>query len=241
VLALPENEVHVYYLKSDTAADGEAWLRLLSPEERERYGRYLFEKDRRIFLLAHALARLVLALYTGSEPEDLEFDVNEYGKPSVRAQAGKPCPGFNLSHTHGMVALAVAQEQDIGVDVEDTRRSADWLGLTGKVFTPAEQADLWSLAPDDRKQRFYELWTLKEAYIKARGMGLSLPLEGFSMRMPRNAPVGIEFGAAIEDDADQWQFELFTIAAFRLAVAVRTRSGQRRTVRLLARETGLAL
>jgi len=241
VLALPENEVHLYWLESGTAAVGDQWLALLSSDERERHSRFLFEKDRRIFLLAHAMARLAVARYTGSDPASLEFEVNTYGKPHLRPCAGAPCPGFNLSHTHGMVALAISHEPDIGVDVEDTARTGDWAHLAGNVFTAEEQAGLWRLPPEDRQPRFYELWTLKEAYIKARGMGLSLPLDGFSIRMPENAPIGIQFAEAIADDAACWQFEMFAIGTFRLSVAVRVRSPQKWTVRLFAGETGLAL
>jgi 4'-phosphopantetheinyl transferase len=236
VLELPENEVHVYYLESEKAAPGDGWLRVLSPAERERHARFIFEKDRRIFLLAHALTRLALARYTGMDAESLEFDTNKYGKPSLRT----PGFGFNLSHTRGFVALAVAREPETGVDVEDTGRTTDWAGLAPRVFTEAEQAGLWARAPQDRQRRFYELWTLKEAYIKARGMGLALPLDGFSMGIPQHGPIGIGFGPAIADDASTWQFELFEIASFRLAVAVRIRQGQR-SVRLFAGETSFPL
>lgn len=239
--ALPESDVHVHYLESGTADAGEAVLQVLSPEEREKHNRFVFEKDRRIYGLAHALTRRMLAQYTDIAPDQLEFDTNAYGKPSLRAQGGAPVVGFNLSHTHGMVAVAVARESEIGLDVENTSRATGWRELTGKVFTPAEETGLWSLPTEEQGSRFFELWTLKEAYIKARGMGMSLPLEGFSMRLAERGRVGIEFGAAIKDDAAQWQFELFKIAAFRLAVAVRNRGGQRHTVRLFTGETGLTL
>lgn len=234
MLALPENEVHLYWLESETAAVGEQWLGLLSAEERARHSRFLFEKDRRIFLLAHAMARLALARYTGGDPASLEFDVNPYGKPFLCARAGAPCPGFNLSHTHGMVALAIGREPDVGVDVEDTARAGDWARLAGNVFTEEERAGLGRLPPAERQRRFYELWTLKEAYIKARGMGLSIPLDGFSMRMPARGPIGIQFGASVADDAAGWQFEMFAIATFRLALAIRARDRRKWTVRLLA-------
>ena len=239
MLALPQDEVHVYWLECDSAAGGEQWLGLLSHEELDRHSRFVFERDRRPFLLAHVTARLVLARYTDCDPKSLEFDLNAYGKPRLRPRAGSPCPGFNLSHTHGLVALAVAHEEDIGVDVENSHRAADWADLVKNVFTPEEQAGLWRCLPAQRQQRFYELWTLKEAYIKARGMGLSLPLQDFSIRMPENRPIGIAFGAQIADDPAGWRFELFAIETFRLALAIRARNRQQWTVRLLSAQTVL--
>jgi 4'-phosphopantetheinyl transferase len=239
-LALPEDEVHVYWLECDSADGAGQWLGLLSPEELERHGRFVFEKDRRLFLLAHATARLVLARYTDCDPKSLEFDVNAYGKPRLRPRAGSPCPGFNLSHTHGLVAVAVAHEEDIGVDVENSQRTTGWADLVKTVFTPEEQAELWRCPAGQRQQRFYELWTLKEAYIKARGMGLSLPLQGFSIRMPENRPIGIAFGEEIADDPSGWRFELFAVETFRLALAIRARNRKQWTVRLLSAQTAPA-
>jgi 4'-phosphopantetheinyl transferase len=240
VLALPDDEVHVYWLETDGVALDERWLPLLSPEERERHGRFVFEKDRRLFLLAHVLTRSALAQYVGSDPAGLEFAENEYGKPRLVARPGAPCPGFNLSHTHGMVAVAIANEAELGVDVEDSRRAGNWEGIQRTVFTDAEREHLQGLPSEHQKERFYELWTLKEAYLKARGMGFSLPLDGFSMRISDGRPIGIEFTRAIADHPAEWQFELFAMATCRLAVAIRAPGGKKWTVRLLAGESGLA-
>jgi 4'-phosphopantetheinyl transferase len=215
------------------------WLGLLSPEELNRHGRFVFERDRQLYLMAHATVRLVLARHTDCDPKSLEFDLNVYGKPRLRPRAGSPCPGFNLSHTHGLVALALAHEEDIGVDVE-SHRSSDWAELVKTVFTPEEQVGLWYCPPAQRQRRFYELWTLKEAYIKARGMGLSLPLQGFSIQMPENGPIGIVFGREIADDPAEWRFELFALKTIPLAVAIRVRDRKHWKIRLFSAQSLLA-
>jgi len=240
VLDLPQDDVHVYWLKYDSAVDVEPWLGILSPEEVDRHGRLVFERDRRLFLVAHAATRLILARYTNRDPSSLEFVLNPYGKPHLRARTGSPCPGFNLSHTHGLVALAVADEQDIGLDIENSRCAAGWAELVRNVLTPEEQAELWSCPPNQQQRRFYELWTLKEAYIKARGIGFSLPFHGFSIRLPVNRTIGIAFGDGIVDNPAAWWFELFAIETFRLALAIRASNGKRWTVRLLSAEPLLA-
>ncbi len=228
------NEVRVCWAPCDCAVPDERLLPILSAEERERHGRFRFERGRRSFLLAHALTRVVLAGCTGVAPGALEFEVNGYGKPALRNG-----PAFNLSHTCGMVAVAVTAGTDVGVDVEDTRRVGDWAGVSGKVFSAAELEALRQVDAARRQERFYEQWTLKEAYLKARGMGLSLPLDGFSVKVGEE--IGIEFGEKIEDDPAAWQFALFPVGAFRVAAAARVMGGTRRAVRLLPGEACLAL
>lgn len=218
---LPTNEVHVHWIDDRTSADTSESLYPLSPGERTRYERFVFARDKALFLRAHTLKRVVLASYVGGDPKDLIFEQNAFGKPFLRPIAGQLCPRFNLSHTHGMIALAVTQEAEIGVDVEDADRAGKWQDLIDVVLTPTEQSELWACPEPGRGQRFYELWTLKEAYVKARGMGLTLPLQGFSISIrPGQAPT-IEFTQQFPDDAALWRFACFPIGSFRLSVAIR--------------------
>jgi 4'-phosphopantetheinyl transferase len=234
VPVLLENDVHIHYLETSEppgAARLEELRRMLSPEERGREARLVFERDRLTFLLSHALVRLTLSAYSGSDPCDLEFEVNPFGKPFVRPRRGFTCPCFSLSHTAGLVACAIAWEPEVGIDVEDIRRSNDW-ELVAHSFSPDEQESLMRIPAGERQARFYELWTLKEAYIKARGMGLSLPLDQFSTRLPEAGPIHIEFSGALVDRPESWQFALFRMEAFRLALAVRTTAGRERAIRM---------
>jgi 4'-phosphopantetheinyl transferase len=220
---LPAGSVHLYYLDTRGIQPGAELLSLLPADERNQHDRFLFDRDRRTYLWAHAMTRLLLGRYTGSNPASLVFERNAYGKPAL------PGIGFNLSHTTGMVVCGLGPVQDIGVDVEDTTRSNNWRALARTVFSRRE------LERVDSAERFYELWTLKEAYIKARGMGLSIPLQEFTI---------VTEGGRIQVDVDPpWHFELFPIEEFRVSVAIR---GEEWTVQLLdaagslASELGLA-
>jgi 4'-phosphopantetheinyl transferase len=218
VILLPPDTVHLYWLRCQAAPPDEC-LRLLSEEERERYHRFRFDKDRDLFLSAHAAKRLLLARYTGTPPEQLQFACNAYGKPYL---PGNDAPVFNLSHTRGFVAVAIAGPSfELGVDTEDSQRGGNWRDLITRVFTPGEQEQILHCLQADPQARFFELWTLKEAYSKAKGLGLSLPLQSFSFQLD-----GDRIELQTKDDAAGWQFELHPNGVFRIALAARN---QKRT------------
>jgi 4'-phosphopantetheinyl transferase len=205
VVLLP-NEVHVW-CSDPTLLEDEGKKRvalgLLSADERERHARFVFERDKCIYLTTHALARIILSRYEPIAPRDWRFSVGSHGKPEI---AG---PGaslrFNLSNTHGLVVCAVTREADVGVDVERLDREAP-LDIAGEYFAPSEVAALEALVPSERPARFFDYWTLKESYIKARGLGLSLPLEQFSFTIVADRPPVLTVDAALGDDGASWQF-----------------------------------
>lgn len=223
-------EVHVWYVFSDDVRDAGLLARyeaVLSPDERERRARFVFERDRHQFLVTRGVLRTLLGAYLGIEPSSCAFTLNPYGRPSLTGGDLH----FNVSHTKGLVAVAFAREPEIGIDVEDLERRAVDAGVPRRFFSPAEVNALESLPEAARVSRFFDYWTLKEAYIKARGMGLSLPLDGFSMRLGDGAP-RIAFAASIDDDPERWQFAQFDISArHRLALAVH-RKGADLAIRL---------
>lgn len=189
---------------------------LLSPEERERHGRFHFERDRLAYLLAHSLLRRVLSRYECVPEASWRFERNSYGKPFVAA----PRPGlyFSLTHTAGMVACAISPCVEVGVDAERVDRTCEYLTLSRRCFAPAEARSTESATPELLAERFFTFWTLKEAYVKARGMGLSLPLQGFEVRLGEAGAAGI----ANESD---WHLRTFRPApAHILSVAVRSSS-----------------
>ena len=205
---------------------------ILSDEERARCRRFVFDVHRRQFLVAHALVRTTLSRYTGTPPARWTFETNEYGRPEIAGPAGGPPLRFNLSHTDGLVACAVTLARDVGVDVEylDRRRPAD-LEIAQRYFAPAEVDALEGLPAAERLAAFFDFWTLKEAYIKARGMGLALPLRHFAFRLASASNPAIAFDPAIVDDPAGWHFELARpTPTHRLALAVRRPAGT--TVRM---------
>ncbi|MBF0287251.1 MAG: 4'-phosphopantetheinyl transferase superfamily protein [SAR324 cluster bacterium] len=115
---------------------------------------------------------------------------------------------FNLSHTEALVSCGVVLETDIGVDVEDTHRITSSLEIAENFFSPQEVFDLSRLSEDAQQDRFFDYWTLKESYIKARGMGLSLPLEHFSFDLGRSKNIDISFDQHLKDDPQNWRFWL---------------------------------
>lgn len=225
--SLADGEVHVWYARADLIGDAALaqYESLLSRDEIARRNRYRFEKDRRLLLVSHALLRLGLSRYVDVAPTGWTFVQNGYGKPEIARPRTDPPLRFNLSHTRGMAALAVTLGREIGVDVENCLRNIDAVGLAGRYFSPREAAELRSLPPEQRQSRFFDFWTLKEAYIKARGMGLSFPLRDFSMAVD-TSPVEIKFAAGVDDVAVEWQFEQFHPSEHhKIAVAVRRDTG----------------
>jgi 4'-phosphopantetheinyl transferase len=225
---LPDDEVHLWYLLTEQVTDPAlltAYEALLTPEERARRDRYRFEHSRREYLLTRALVRTTLSRYAPVAPAAWRFSANEYGRPEIEAEAHRALR-FNLSNTQGLIACVVTRGREVGVDVEDTERSGETVSIADSFFSPSEVAALRALPPELRRSRFFDYWTLKEAYIKARGMGLSIPLDQFSFLLRPQAPIGIAFDPRLGDDAATWQFERFALSPrHRTAVAVRRGSG----------------
>lgn len=179
------DEIHVWEiaLTSETEAAPEGSC-CLSPDELARAARFHFPHHRARWIAAHRALRQIVSRYVGARPEALQFASNAHGKPALAPAASDRRVEFNLTHSEDLALLAVAQE-DIGIDVEYLRDSCDWDRLADRVFTAQEWSQLER--PDDeedKSHRCYALWTAKEAYIKARGLGMSLPLRKFSVPLP---------------------------------------------------------
>jgi 4'-phosphopantetheinyl transferase len=245
--------VHVWVLRApeDASADDVARAQaLLSAEERARMARFRFAPDRLRYLFAHALVRVTLSRHApATPPADWRFVANAYGRPEVAPDIDTgPLPlRFNLSHTAGLVACAVALDREIGVDVEHLfPRGGDFgLDVAARYFASAELAGLGAQPDDARRERFFALWTLKEAYIKARGLGLALPLDRFAFELegaPGNAAespaIAIRFEPDMNDDATRWHFvRRHPTPEHALALATRRAPGE--TVSVLVSESGL--
>ncbi|UXI70706.1 4'-phosphopantetheinyl transferase superfamily protein [Tahibacter amnicola] len=207
---LPADEVHVWYAWSaefDTPAFRTAALALLSTEERQRHDRYVFDYLKLEYLVTRALCRGVLSRYAATLPSEWTFVANEYGRPEIAAIHDTGDLRFNLSNSRSLVACLVGREVDAGVDVERCERLTDIAGIAEHHFSPTEVEALFALPESERQNRFFQYWTLKESYIKARGMGLSIPLDQFSFALDGDS-IGIGFDPALDDTPAHWQFEL---------------------------------
>jgi 4'-phosphopantetheinyl transferase len=178
---------------------------LLDDEERARAARFRFARHRREFVAAHALARLALEREGGRPAASWRFVTGSHGRPAlVDPPAGLT---FNISHTSGLVACAVGRGAEIGVDVEHTDRGGRLLDVAERYFSADEAAELRGHPPDRQARRFLEYWTLKEAYIKARGLGLALPLGQFTFGIAEEG-ISIRFDPELGDDPGRWRFTL---------------------------------
>lgn len=204
------------------AVPSEAWPQLaacLEASERERAARFHFAADRAAYIAAHALTRALLTQHAPRPAADWRFAAGPYGRPEIVRAAGDPPLRFNLSHNRGLVAVAVTHVCDIGIDVEAVDPARLTLDLAAHTFAPAEVALVRALPEASRTEAWFALWTLKEAYIKAVGRGLSLPLDSFAFAL---APLAIRFSAACPDDPASWRFErLSPTRSHALALAVR--------------------
>lgn len=181
--ALEPDEVHVWHVFVDQLRDPElagALQGLLTPEERQRQHRFAHERDRLQFFLARVLARTVLSSYLGRPCDSLRFATTPYGKPVLLPDNGQPALHFNLSHSHGAIACAVNPTREVGIDVEDQQRGLAYLDLAERYFAPPEAEHLRGLAGEERRAAFFSIWTLKEAFVKAIGQGLTYPLDTFA-------------------------------------------------------------
>lgn len=227
-----ENEtLYLWFGRPDDFEDKEISERasaLLSEDERSRMHSFKFEASRREYLAAHLLARTALSHCTPHAPEFWRFRANPYGKPFVDPLSDL---SFSLSRRHGLVACLVARGYEVGVDVESYERSAQIIEVANRVFSAQELAQLDQLSPDLRLDHAVSLWTLKEAYCKARGMGFSLPLQRFSFLRSPSAGLHFEVDFSLGDDAARWKFCLLDRAGHRVALIVERRQEPRLEVR----------
>lgn len=186
------------------AATLAAWHATLDAKEQARAARFHFDRDRHAFIAAHALARAMLSEAAGLPPAAWRFTAGHAGKPELDPALGLPWLRFNISHTRGLVACAVAARDDLGLDVEDLCRREASPGLAERHFAAAEVALLAAAPPAARHATFLRIWTLKEAFVKATGDGIGLDLHrfAFSLDPPR---LTLDAGDATEWRFLQWQ------------------------------------
>ena len=232
---LPFHSVHVDLLSTENAealARRQQYLPLLSPDEHARMARLVFERDRVRFLLTRALVRTTLSRYAPVAPADWQFIANVHGRPEILDRpAGVPDLRFNISHTDGLIACAVTIGREVGVDVEHVGRRLTQ-DIAERFFAPPEVTHLKSLPGHEQERVFFDYWTMKEAYIKARGFGLALPLGDFAFHFSPDRHPTITFEPGMQDDPSTWQFlQDWPTPTHRLGLAVR-RSGEDLSVRM---------
>jgi 4'-phosphopantetheinyl transferase len=189
---LTRDAVHLWRAQLDLDPGALAGLEAtLAPDEREAAGRFVFPRDRRRFLAARGVLRALLGAYLRTPPAAIRLAYGAHGKPSVLEPPSKI--EFNVAHSGETALYAVALARRVGVDLELIRMDVECDALAERFFSPRERAALAALAAADRRRAFFDCWARKEAYLKARGDGLSTPLDTFSVSLdPRGGAAVLE-------------------------------------------------
>ena len=201
-VALPENEIHIW----------RAWLGLefqerdrlssyLSEDERARASRFVFQHDREHFVVARGRLRELLGTYLQCPPQSLEFRTGQYGKLSLADRADVR---FNLTHSYGLALYAFAMKGELGIDAEKIRPEFATEGIAERYFSSAEQSELREVPANLRTDAFFLCWTRKEAYVKAHGGGLQIPLESFDVSLTPGKPETLR-----STDSERWNLWSF--------------------------------
>lgn len=225
----PPSEIHLWFVFCDGITDSSLLRRyrdMLSADERERERRFVMPRSRHRYLLTRALLRTTLSRYAAVSPSDWSFQTDRHGRPSIANRITEIASlSFNISHTEDLVLLGVTRACALGVDVESVRPRTPTLELAERYFSPLEARDLRAAPSQEQHERFFRYWTLKESYIKARGLGLSIPLDQFAFRI-RGSKLTLQVEEQLGDRADRWRFWLLRPCAdHTTAVCVERASG----------------
>ena len=208
--------VHVWFVRlDDLSVDVDQGRDLLSPDERARAARFIFERDRRRYLVAHNALHEILARYLPVEPARLSFVLGTNGKPKLPQALAPSGIEFNLSHSNEMALLAVAHRREVGVDVEHAREKFEFQEVAKRFFTAKEVAAMRGLPATLQRQAFFKCWTSKEAFLKAKGTGLSGALDEMEISLGSDEQVRIAANVP-----SWWLSELPPIDGYEAALVV---------------------
>ncbi len=215
MLKLAHGDIHLWLAFPNAIQDPDlldSYKQILTKEERDQQQRFHFPEDRHRYLVTRVLVRTVLSRYSMTPPESWCFTKNAYGRPEIISESVyEKSLSFNISHTKDLILCGISQHQTLGVDTENTHCRQAPVEV-GNYFSRQELSALSNLPKQLQHERFFHYWTLKEAYIKARGMGLSLPLDQFSFNFPDHQQVQVEFDSRMNDSAKHWSFWLLKLS-----------------------------
>ena len=204
-LILGSNAVHVWRVSLDQSPSQiELFQNNLDDDERSRADRFYFSRDRERFIVARGILRAILGRYSNRAPNSLSFSYSAHGKPALVSESDADGIRFNLSHSNGKALYAVSRGREIGVDIEFIRGDLEAEQIAERYFSHSEIETLRALPPSLRKHAFFLCWTRKEAYIKARGEGLSLALDQFDVSLTPGEPAALLSTRSDSDEALLW-------------------------------------
>lgn len=222
-LVLARNEVHIWRASLELPPTDLARIqKVLSSDERARADRFHFERDRQRFTVARGFLRAILSLYLDCAPGKLEFNYAEHGKPSL-ADSGCDAAtlSFNLAHSGTLAVYGITRQRAIGVDLEQIRAEFASEDIARRFFSVSDTARLLAVPASRRHRAFYDGWTRKEAFIKAKGTGLLLPLDQFDVALSPGEPAALLETRWNRNEASRWLLRAIEIAPdYSSAVAV---------------------
>jgi 4'-phosphopantetheinyl transferase len=203
------NEIHVWSARLDlSGADVERLAHTLSADETTRAGRFHFVRHRAAFVATRGILRQLLGSYTGHDPSKLQFSYRSKGKPFLASPLNHSGMEFNVAHSHGLALLAFSLGSPLGIDVEFVRSDLAIEQIADRYFTEQEIAELRSFPVQQRPETFFRAWTRKEAYMKALGEGLQIPLASFSVSLDPS-----ELPTLQSSDSARWSIHSLSPAA----------------------------
>ena len=221
-LVLGRDEVHVWQATLDQAPSRiQSFLNNLAADERAKAERFYFDRDREHFIVARGVLRAILGRHLNRGPESLSFCYGSHGKPALAGDTDQDAIRFSVSHSSGVALYAVTRGREVGVDLERIRFDVAVAEIAERFFSRREIAMLRALPTELQCQAFFHCWTRKEAYIKARGEGLSLPLDQFDVSLVPGEPAALLGTRQDPSEASRWSVqELFPAPGYAAALAV---------------------
>lgn len=213
LLPLSQAEVHVWRVSLDQPANVIERLRsTLAEDERVRAAKYHFAKDQVRFVVGRGALRSVLGRYLSVLPGSLQFHYGPHGKPSLAAEFAGGGLDFNISHSHSLALFALARGRALGVDLEQLRADADMRQIAKRFFSASEVSALCGLPAAQQPRAFFDCWTRKEAYVKARGEGLSFSLAEFDVSLRPDEPAALLRVRGDAREAEGWTLHSLDVA-----------------------------
>ncbi len=225
LIVLENDEVHVWRAMLNLSRERmQALEQTLAGDEHLRARKFRFQKDRDHFVAARGQLRAILGRYLNKDARALRFSYNQYGKPALAGDSGSSPLFFNTTHSHEMALIAVTRAGEIGVDLEFIKSNVESLQIAQRFFSANEVTMLSAVPEQLQHEAFYNCWTRKEAYIKARGMGLSLDLHLFDVSLTPGMPPAILDSREADHDITRWSlYDLPAGAGYKAALAVEGR------------------
>ncbi|HEX8847827.1 MAG TPA: 4'-phosphopantetheinyl transferase superfamily protein [Pyrinomonadaceae bacterium] len=204
-LQLEHDDIHIWRAElSQSVLTRQFFLQILTSDEHSKAKRFYSQKDQDYFIVARGILRIILSRYLHVEPHQLRFCYGPYGKPALIETPGREALRFNVSHSHELVLFGVARGRELGLDIEYMREGFASAQLAEQFFSSSEIAMLRALPTDQQMEGFFNCWTRKEAYVKARGKGLSLPLDRFDVSLAPGEPAALLSVRAERQGGSDW-------------------------------------